>query len=46
MENFTHVHPTLYCSKLAEVTPKNLNTSYLVCGGSEAVETGLLDSTI
>ena len=26
MENFTHVHPT-HCSKLAEVTPKNLNTS-------------------
>ena len=48
MENFTHVHPTLsnkpqadYCSKLAEVTPKNLNTSYLVCGGSEAVETAI-----
>ncbi len=48
MENFTHVHPTLsnkpqadYCAKLAEVTPKNLNTSYLVCGGSEAVETAI-----
>ena len=48
MENFTHIHPVLasrpradFCSKLAKVMPPKLNTSYLVSGGSEAVETAM-----
>ncbi len=48
MENFTHIHPVLanrpradLCAKIAEVTPPKLNTTYLVSGGSEAVETAM-----
>jgi adenosylmethionine-8-amino-7-oxononanoate aminotransferase len=48
MDNFTHMHPTLasrpvadLCAKIAEVTPPKLNTTYLVSGGSEAVETAM-----
>ena len=48
MDKFTHIHPTLasrpvadFCSKIATVTPPKLNTTYLVSGGSEAVETAM-----
>lgn len=46
LERFAYPHPTLanpmradYGRALAEVLPGSLNTSYLVSGGSEAVET-------
>ena len=48
MEKFSYCHPVLscrqraeFCAKLAEVTPGDLNYSYLVSGGSEAVETAM-----
>ena len=48
MDKFTHMHPTLasrpiadLCAKIATITPPHLNTTYLVSGGSEAVETGI-----
>ena len=48
MNSFTHINPTFasrpvadYCAKVSEVTPANLNTTYLVSGGSEAVETAM-----
>lgn len=48
MENFTHIHPVLasrpradLCARVAKVTPPKLNTTYLVSGGSEAVETAM-----
>lgn len=48
LEAYTYVHPTLanrrradLCDAIASVTPEGLNTSYLVSGGSEAVETAL-----
>lgn len=46
LERFAYPHPTLanperanYGRMLAEIMPGSLNTSYLVSGGSEAVET-------
>jgi adenosylmethionine-8-amino-7-oxononanoate aminotransferase len=46
LERYTYPHPVLanperarYCAMLAEITPGTLNTTYLVSGGSEAVET-------
>ena len=48
MERFSYCHPTLsnrpraeLCRKIAEVAPGSLNATYLVCGGSEAVETAM-----
>jgi adenosylmethionine-8-amino-7-oxononanoate aminotransferase len=48
MEKFTHIHPVLanrpradLCAKIADITPAHLNTTYLVSGGSEAVETAM-----
>lgn len=48
LEAFTHIHPVLanrpradLCNRLAQVAPASLNTSYLVSGGSEAVETAM-----
>jgi adenosylmethionine-8-amino-7-oxononanoate aminotransferase len=47
-ERFAYCHPTLsnqpraaLCERISQVTPGNLNTSYLVSGGSEAVETAI-----
>lgn len=46
LEKYTYTHPVLadplraeFCSRLAAVTPGDLNHVYLVSGGSEAVET-------
>jgi putrescine---pyruvate transaminase len=48
LEDYAFAHPTLanrrradLCEALASVTPGDLNTSYLVSGGSEAVETAM-----
>lgn len=48
MEKYSYCHPVLsnrpraeLCEKLAEVMPPHLNTTYLVSGGSEAVETAM-----
>ncbi len=48
MADYAYVHPTLanrkraeLCNALAEVTPGPLNSTYVVCGGSEAVETAM-----
>lgn len=48
MDKFTHIHPVLasrpradLCAKIATITPPKLNTTYLVSGGSEAVETAM-----
>ncbi|MBV8685013.1 MAG: aspartate aminotransferase family protein [Caulobacteraceae bacterium] len=48
LERFAYAHPTLanrpradLCKSIASVTPEGLNTSYLVSGGSEAVETAI-----
>ena len=53
MNSFTHINPTFasrpvadYCAKVSEVTPANLNTTYLVSGGSEAVETAMKVASI
>jgi len=47
-QEYTYVHPYLanrkraeLCAEIAKVTPGDLNTSYLVSGGSEAVETAI-----
>jgi adenosylmethionine-8-amino-7-oxononanoate aminotransferase len=47
-EKFTYCHPVLsnplraeLCARLARLAPGDLNTSYLVSGGSEAVETAI-----
>jgi adenosylmethionine-8-amino-7-oxononanoate aminotransferase len=47
-EKFAYCHPTLsnqpraaLCERISSVAPGDLNTSYLVSGGSEAVETAL-----
>ena len=46
LDRYTYAHPVLanpararLCRMLSEITPGTLNTSYLVSGGSEAVET-------
>ncbi len=48
MKKFSYCHPTLsnrpraeLCEKIAKVLPPSLNTTYLVSGGSEAVETAM-----
>ena len=48
LDKYCYVHPTLanrrradLCEAIASVTPVGINTSYLVSGGSEAVETAL-----
>jgi len=48
LDAFAYVHPTLanrpradLCDAIASVTPEGFNASYLVSGGSEAVETAL-----
>lgn len=48
MDQFAYCHPIManrqraeLCEKIAEVAPGDLNTSYLVAGGSEAVETAM-----
>jgi len=48
MEQYSYCHPVMsnrsraeLCEKLADRLPPNLNTTYLVCGGSEAVETAI-----
>jgi adenosylmethionine-8-amino-7-oxononanoate aminotransferase len=48
LESYAFAHPTLanrrradLCTSIASVTPEGLNTSYLVSGGSEAVETAM-----
>jgi putrescine---pyruvate transaminase len=48
LDQYAFAHPTLanrrradLCQAIASVTPKGLNTSYLVSGGSEAVETAI-----
>lgn len=48
LDDYAFAHPTLanrrradLCEALASVTPKGLDTSYLVSGGSEAVETAM-----
>lgn len=48
LDKFAYAHPTLanrpraeLCKAIASVTPGDLNTSYLVSGGSEAVETAI-----
>lgn len=47
-EKYTYCHPVLssepraqLCERIAQVTPGDLNTTYLVSGGSEAVETAI-----
>ena len=47
-EKFAYCHPIFsnairaeLCEKVARVTPGDLNTTYTVCGGSEAVETAM-----
>lgn len=48
MRDFAYVHPVLanrpraaLCNAIAEVAPEGLNATYLVSGGSEAVETAV-----
>ncbi|WP_254621202.1 aspartate aminotransferase family protein [Sphingomonas sp. CL5.1] len=48
LDKFAYAHPTLanrpraeLCKAIASITPGDLNTSYLVSGGSEAVETAV-----
>lgn len=48
MDKFTYVHPVLaneprtaLCNRIADIAPGTLNVSYLVSGGSEAVETAM-----
>ncbi len=48
MDKFSYVHPVLangprtdLCNRIAAIAPGNLNASYLVSGGSEAVETAM-----
>lgn len=48
LDDYAYAHPMLanrrradLCEALASVTPAGLNTSYLVSGGSEAVETAI-----
>ncbi len=48
MDKFAYCHPVLanrkraeLCAKIAEIAPGDLNTTYLVAGGSEAVETAM-----
>ena len=48
MEDYAYVHPTVanpkraeLCAALAEISQSDLNTSYLVSGGSEAVESAM-----
>lgn len=48
LDKYAYAHPTLanrkraeLCDAIASVTPPGLNTSYLVSGGSEAVETAI-----
>ncbi len=48
LDRYTYTHPILadpiraeFCKLLAEITPGNLNATYPVSGGSEAVETAL-----
>ena len=48
LADYAYVHPTLanrkraeLCNALAAVTPETLNSTYVVCGGSEAVETAM-----
>ncbi|MCH7908452.1 MAG: aspartate aminotransferase family protein [Candidatus Hydrogenedentes bacterium] len=48
MDKFSYCHPVLanrkraeLCEKIADIAPGDLNTSYLVSGGSEAVETAM-----
>jgi adenosylmethionine-8-amino-7-oxononanoate aminotransferase len=48
LDKYCYVHPTLanrrradLCEEIASVTPEGINASYLVSGGSEAVETAL-----
>jgi adenosylmethionine-8-amino-7-oxononanoate aminotransferase len=48
LDQYAYAHPTLanrrradLCDAIASVTPPGLNTSYLVSGGSEAVETAI-----
>ncbi len=48
MDKFTYVHPVLaneprtaLCNRIAAIAPGTLNASYLVSGGSEAVETAM-----
>ena len=48
LDRFAHSHPTFsheprarLCERIGQVAPGDLNTSVLVCGGSEAVETAI-----
>jgi adenosylmethionine-8-amino-7-oxononanoate aminotransferase len=48
MDKFSYVHPVMangprteLCNRIASIAPGNLNASYLVSGGSEAVETAM-----
>lgn len=48
MDKFSYVHPVLangprtdLCNRIAAIAPGKLNASYLVSGGSEAVETAM-----
>ncbi len=48
LENYSYTHPSIadpkraeFCRLLAEITPGDLDHSYLVSGGSEAVETAI-----
>ena len=48
LEKYAYTHPSIadpkraeFCRLLAEITPGDLDHAYLVCGGSEAVETAI-----
>ena len=48
LDRYNYVHPVMangpraeLCDKIAKIAPGNLNASYLVSGGSEAVETAM-----